>query len=233
MLVPLSALGEEQAEGAVLESLLRRYTESYGGIRDENRLVTLRMEGVQIQGGAEYRIDLRRKRPEFYRYELTRGESSLTAVFDGKSGWLRTEQATGVRVEKLSGSALAGLRAEARFDSALYRHRDKEENQIALAGRQRIGSVEAYVLRVIEAERAAAVYYLHPENSRILRVDRLLEDGRAGMQTIYRDYREVGGYAFAFEIENRVDGETVSLTRLHQVLVNPGLLTVLFEAPTE
>lgn len=214
-----------------MQQLLQRYTENYGGLRDANRLASISIEGVQIQRGERYRFHLRKKRPGMMRYQLEKGETTLTTVFNGRQAWLQVDRGGEVSVEELTGPSLETVKQEARFDSPLYRHREKSENQITLEGREQVGGTDAFVLRVEEPSARVSRYFLHPDHSQVLRIDHLNEEGELAFQTLYRDYREIDGYPFAHEVENRVNGETISLTRMHSIRVNPGLLSFYFENP--
>ncbi|PXA03308.1 hypothetical protein DDZ13_12865 [Coraliomargarita sinensis] len=214
-----------------IRQLLQKYTETYGGLREANRLASISIEGVQIQRGVEFGFQLRKKRPSSIRYQLERGDTTITSIYNGNQAWLQTKQGSESTTEELSGASLETLKREARFESPLYRHLEKPENTIRLEGREQVGGNYAFVLRVAEPQSLPSLYYLHPENAQILRIDRLNAEGRVSLQILYRDYREVSGYPFAYEVETRMDGETISLTRLEKVLVNPGLLSFYFEKP--
>ena len=87
------------------------------------------------------------------------------------------------------------------------------------------------MLEVIEYDSEASRYYLDLETAHIVRVDHLDADGELSIQTLYRDYREVEGFPFAFEIETRVNGETKSLAKVNSIDVNPGIFSVYFAKP--
>lgn len=222
---------QELGEELVLRQLLQRYTETYGGERDANRLASVSIEGVQIQRGVKYSFHIRKKRPSFIRYQLQRGDTRLSSIYNGQQGWLLMEKGDEVTTEELSGAKLAQLKREARFESPLYRHLEKPGIKIRLEGRKQIGAMDAYVLRVEEPESPPVRYFLHTENSHVLRIDRLDEEGVPVFQTLYRDYKIVDGYPFAHEVENRVNGDTISRTKIESISVNPGLLSFYFENP--
>jgi hypothetical protein len=67
----------------------------------------------------------------------------------------------------------------------------------------------------------------------VVRVDQLDAEGELSIQTLYRDYQEVEGFPFAFEIETRVGGETRSLAKVNKIDVNPGLLSFYFAMPND
>lgn len=225
------AIAQNSSDEFMLRHLLNRYTETYGGLRDANRLASVSIEGVKIQQGVEYLFHLHKKRPASFRYQLQKGNTILTSIFDGQRGWLETKQGSEVSVEEIVGPSLKILKKEAQFESPLYRYLENPENTILLEGREPIGGDFAYVLRVEEPESATCLYYLHPNKSHILRIDVLNGEGETVFQTLYREYKNVGGYPFAHEVENRIKGDTISMTRLNSVIVNPGLLSFYFQNP--
>ncbi len=215
----------------LLQRVLQRYTDTYGGLRDANLLSSIKVEGVQIQDSTEYTFTMRKKRPSSIRYRLNKDFTVLESGFNGEVGWLRTEKDGEVEVKELTGNKLEVLKQEAAFEGPLFRHLEKPENKVSLAGSGFVGGLETHVVRVNRPEGGDSLYYLDKMNSRLLRTDRLNEEGETVMQTLYRDYREIGGHPFAFEVENRVSGETVALIRILEVELNPGLLSFYFEMP--
>ncbi|MFU8847415.1 MAG: hypothetical protein ACNA77_01690 [Opitutales bacterium] len=225
-------LAQDTGDEFFVERLLQRYTERYGGLREANRLAAVSIEGVQNQAGLNYDFHLRKKRPGMLHYQLKRGAAVLTTVYDGQQAWLQIRQGDETSVEELAGEPLKVVQDEARFESPLYRHMDKPANRITLVGREQLGGLQAVVLRVEEPGQTS-LYYLHPGEALVLRVDRLNEAGEVALQTLYRDYQEVAGYPFAHHIEVRIKGETVSVTRVNSIVVNPGLLSFYFQKPSE
>lgn len=227
------AAAQSAGRALTLEQLLERYTQNYGGLRDANQLASISIEGVHIQNDEVYDFLLRKKRPAMMHYELRRNGTTLSTVYNGGIAWLQLSNAEERKIEELTGASLAAVKHEARFESPLFRHREKPEYIITLEGRELIGLLDTYVLLVREPGGANNRYFLHPENARVLRMDQLDTNGTLVMQTFYRDYRVVDGYPFAYEVENRFDGQTVAVTQVHSVLVNPGLLSIYFEKPRQ
>jgi len=225
------ATAQGSGDAFTLQQLLERYTKSYGGLRTANQLASISIEGVQIQNGVTYDFHVRKKRPGMMHYQLKRGATTLTTIYNGEQAWLQVRQGSEVSVEALTGASLETVANEARFDSPLYRHQEQPGNQVTLEGREQVGGYQAFVLRVEEPGAVTSRYYLRPDNSLVLRIDRLNERGDLIFQTLYRDYQDVDGYPFAHEVENRSGGETISVTRVHSILVNPGLLSFYFEKP--
>lgn len=219
------------SDSFLVQRVLQEYTDTYGGLRDANKLTSLSVEGVQIQDEQEYPFLIRKKRPDSIRYRLEKGTTTLITGYNGRKGWLQTSIGGEKKVEDLRGEQLMALREEARFEGPLYRHLEKPENEVLLDGRSWVGGFETYVIRVVEGNGSESLYYLDVRNSHILRVDRLHENGEIRLQTLYRNYKTIGGYPFAHEVENRIEGETVSLFKIDTITVNPGILSFYFEVP--
>lgn len=231
-LIGLIALpGYAQSEAYALQHILQRYTQAYGGFRDASALSSLSVEGRIQQDGHSYGFLLRKKRPDSIRYRLSDGPNHIDTGYDGSTGWLRVESGNEITIEDLKGEAAQALRERARFESPLFRHLEKRANEITLVERTVLNESSVLVLEVHEANGRTSRYFLEAKSAHVLRHDDLDASGEIAFQTLYRDYREVGGYPFAHEVENRVGGQTVSLVQLRTIEVNPGLLSFFFQKP--
>lgn len=228
-LLPIHGFAQEDA--FTLESVLQRFTKAYGGFRDADTLTSLSVEGIILQNGQTFDFLMRKKRPHFMRYRLSNDYNSVIAGYDGSQGWILTKNNQEVSIDLIDQEAHRKIRDQSRFDSPLFFHLQKSEHQIELIERTSLDGRSVLVLEVIEYDSEASRYYLDFENTHIVRVDHLDADGEFSIQTLYRDYREVEGFPFAFEIETRVNGETKSLAKVNSIDVNPGIISVYFAKP--
>lgn len=228
-LLPIHGFAQEDA--LILESVLQRFTKAYGGFRDANALSSLSVQGSILQNGQTFDFLMRKKRPNSMRYRLSNESNSIITGYDGSQGWIRTKNNQEVSIDLLDKEARRKIRDQSRFDSPLFYHLQKRENQIELIERISLDERSILVLEVIEYDSEASRYYLDLETAHIVRVDHLDADGGISIQTLYRDYREVEGFPFAFEIETRVNGETKSLAKVNSIEVNPGVLSFYFAKP--
>ncbi|MEC8190568.1 MAG: hypothetical protein VX033_05220 [Verrucomicrobiota bacterium] len=231
MLYLLPIHGFAQEDAFTLESVLQRFTKAYGGFRDADALTSLSVEGTILQNGQTFDFLMRKKRPHSMRYRLSNEYNSVIAGYDGSQGWILTKNNQEVSIDLIDQEALKKIRDQSRFDSPLFFHSKKSEYQIELIERTSLDGRSVLVLEVIECDSEASRYYLDFENTHIVRVDHLDADGEFSIQTLYRDYREVEGFPFAFEIETRVDGETKSMATVNSIDVNPGIISVYFAKP--
>ena len=223
--------GSAQDDAFTLESILQRFTRVYGGFRDADALTSLSVEGTILQNGQTFDFLMRKKRPHSMRYRLSRESNSIITGYDGSQGWIQTKINEEVSIDLLDHEAKRSIRKQTRFESPLFQHFEKRDNEIELIERITLGERKALVLEVIEYGSEVSRYYLDLETAHIVRVDQLDTEGKLIIQTLYRDYREVEGFPFAFEIETRVGGETRSLAKVKSINVNPGILGFYFAEP--
>ncbi len=222
----------QENNGAYLvQRILQLYTETYGGFRDADALTSLSVEGRIEQGGQTFDFLMRKKRPYSFRYRLSSEQSSASAGYNGRSGWTRVETNGKVAIETLKDGDLSKVRDMARFESPLFRHIEKRENTITFLKRDSFEEQNVYVLEVSSGTGDLSHYYIDVKEAHILRVDEFDDSGEIALQTIYRDYKEVGGYPFAHVVETRLGDKTLSLARVGEIHVNPGLLSFYFEKP--
>ena len=232
-LSPISVLAQEVLPYQ-LRSILGQYTEVYGGVRDGNSLSSLRVEGSIAQDGRSMRFTMLRKRPNLFRYRLFLNPNggSVTSGYDGRIGWIRKETDQVVETERLSGAALEALKAQGRFESPLFRYEQKDDHQFKLLSQHKWQGQSVRVVEVIDPRGAVSHYFLDTRTAHVLRIDRYDNSGEIASQTLYRDYREVKGFPFAHEVEQRAAGETVSIAKVESISVNPGVLSFYFEEPS-
>ena len=228
-LLPIHGFAQDNA--VTLESILLRFTEAYGGFRDADALLSLSAEGIISQNGQNFKFLMQKKWPHSMRYRLSNESNSVITGYDGSQAWIRTKIKGEVSIDSLDQEARRNMRQQARFESPLFRHLEKRVNKIELIERITVDEGSILVLEVNEYDSELSRYYLNLETAHIVQVDHIDAEGELSSQTLYRDYREVEGFPFAFEIETRVGGETRSLAKVKNIDVNPGILSFYFTKP--
>ncbi len=221
----------DTGDALAVQRILERYTETLGGSRAVEALSSLSIEGTQTQNGKSYHFLMRKKRPNSIRYRLNAGDTSIICGFNGRLGWQRSKVGAEVTITDLPADQLAVLRDEADFNSPLFRHLEKSWNAITLIEKELVEEGYVNVLEVKKFGKPFARYHLNARSGLILKRVRMNADGTPSLETHYRDYREVDGCQFAFEVENRIGDQQVSLVKIETIEVNPGLLSFYFEKP--
>ena len=92
---------------------LERFSQIYGGGRDDAGLNSVLVEGLITQGTDKYDFILRKQSPNSIRYTQSRSGKSITFGYNGLSGWQLTSGDDGKEVRILNKSEIAILREEA------------------------------------------------------------------------------------------------------------------------
>lgn len=233
LLIGMGALPLVAQENAdKIRRVLDGYRKAYGDFRVSEVLTSVTIRGEQIQGEQTYDFLLRKKEPDSMRYSLSHGSNSIVCGYDGKVGWQRVETGSVVTITELEDTALKALEREADFYGPLLRYFSRSEISIQLLDTAALEGRPVYQLEVFELGTPSLRYYLSMDSYRILRKDALGDDGEVVLETHYRNYRQIDGFPFPFEIENRRDGQRVSLTRVKEIEVNSGQLSFYFHKPT-
>ncbi|HBR93275.1 MAG TPA: hypothetical protein DEA90_03835 [Opitutae bacterium] len=220
-----------QSDSYALQRILQRYTEAYGGFRDADALSSLSVEGTIEQNGQSFDFLMRKKRPYSFRYRLSNEWSRVVTGYNGKEAWLRSESQGQATIRELDEEETRDLRVLARFDSPLFRALEEGDDDISFLERSTLNDRSVYVLAVEQRERGLCHYFVDVITAHVVRVDQFDLSGELQLQILYRDYREVDGFPFAHEIETRLGDERLSLAKVDEIEVNPGLLSFYFEKP--
>ena len=219
-------------ESAVLPEVLDHYAEAHGAESGSGDLVSVSLDGTLVQGGREYDLRVRRKRPHSIRYRLSRGAVSVVCGFDGEQAWMRRQKGGDVTIRDLSDDALPLLRGEAAFAGPLVEQADNPELEARLEAVRPPEEGGVYVIDVFADGKRRYRYHLDTGTYRV-RLRRVFDEaGELRLETRYRDYRLVDGFPFAFEIENRDETGVLSTVRVSELEVNTGLLSFYFEKPS-
>lgn len=220
-----------QSEAFTKQRALQRFTEAYGGDRDATALSSVRIVGKLEQDGKHFDFFLRKKRPNSIRYRIDHGDVSVIAGYDGIVGWLQTKQGSEVETRKLTRNEVRTLKKQSEFESPLFRHLEKRSYKIEMIGRGRVEDRNVFIFEVKQPSGARMRYYMDTFDPHILKYEELDDRGVVALTTYYRDYREVEGYPFAYDIETLKGDKVVAAVKIESIAANPGLLSFYFKMP--
>lgn len=148
------------------------------------------------------------KRPGKMHNEVTIQNRTVVRTFNGKdSGWMINPFAGKDAPEPMPPEALKDAMNESDFDGPLVDAKAKG-NVIELAGTEKVEGREAYILKVTHKDGQVSSYSFDAKTFLLARwsgADTV--NGEAVMrETLFHDYRDVGGLKFAFELVSNAPG---------------------------
>jgi hypothetical protein len=227
-------LAVSSASAQTAEEIVGKYHAAMGGIAKVKSLDTVRMTGKTIVGGGqEAGFTLERKRPSAVRSEIEFMGTVNVQAFDGESAWQYMPVMGMTEPEAFPPEDSKEAREQADFDGPLVDWKEKGVKLESL-GKETWDGKDCHKIQVTEKDGAMRVYYIDAATNLIVRetAKAPTEAGERDVEVLYRDWREVGGFKFPFELESRVvDGPPGQLLKFEKIEPNVALDMARFKMP--
>jgi outer membrane lipoprotein-sorting protein len=163
----------------------------------------------------------------------TQQNLTMVRVYDGQSGWANNPFAGKMNPDPMTDEDLKNISEEADFDGPLVDHR-KKGNQVELLGKDKVEDKDVWRLK-LTTKNGDIRYYLFDAGSFLLlkwEGKRHAEGKEFAVESYFRDYRDVEGLKFAFEIDsgNSANDLAQKLT-IDKIELNPQLPDSEFTQP--
>jgi outer membrane lipoprotein-sorting protein len=206
-LLPLGAAAQTP------DYILDRAIAARGGLDKIRAVQAERISGhISFGADAEGPFVVELKRPRKMHMEFTIQGSTMVRVYDGKSaGWANNPFAGKNNPEPMADEELKNISEESDFDGPLVNYKAKG-NQIELAGKDKVEGKEAYRLKLTTKNGDVRFYLFDSETFFLLKWEgkRKFKDEDMPVESYFRDYHDVGGLQFAFEIDSGASAEEIN-----------------------
>ena len=203
IILPLGAAAQT-ADEIVNKALAAR-----GGVEKIKAVQAQRITGTISFGvGAEGPFMVELKRPGKMHMEMTIGDQLLVRSYDGKSaGWTINPFAESKDVQPMAGDDLKNISDESDFDGPLVDYKAKG-NQIEFAGKEDVEGKPSYRIKLTNKNSDVRYYIFDASSYQLLKWEgtRKADDKEYPVESFFRDYRDVKGIKFAFEIDSDSPG---------------------------
>jgi len=166
------------------------------------------------QDGFGYSMVLYRKRPAFYRAEMTNGDTTVIRATNGQSAWFINTMTGVLEPTDLPADQAAVFMREADMNTSLQGLLPVGSDAEFL-DRVVVDGVEFLRVRITHQDGAEIVNY-YDATTYLVRKAQSVERSQSGevdVIVLLSDYRDVDGVLYSFRSERRVAGVTVSTTR--------------------
>jgi hypothetical protein len=195
--------------------ILDKYVQAIGGKAAFEKLKTRVMKGTweNLTTSRVSPIEIYAKAPNKRVEIVLAGDYDSSRGFNGAVGWSLNMTETGFR--ELSGHGLAAEKREAEF----YREIKLRElyPKSTLAGKEKVGDSEAYVVEATPAEGDPEKLYFDVQTGLLIRRDGTVEapkDGRIPVESLikipvesyFEDYREIDDVKLPFTVRHSLPG---------------------------
>src|SRR6266852_3870211 len=195
------------------DSIVDKVLAARGGLDKIRAVQAERVSGhISFGADAEGPFVVELKRPRKMHMEFTIQGSTLVRVYDGKSaGWANNPFAGKNDPEAMTEEELKNISEESDFDGPLVDYKAKG-NQIELVGKDKVEGKEVYRLKLTTKNGDVRFYLLDSETFLLLKWEgkRKYKAQELPVESFFRDYRDVGGLQFAFEIDSGTFAEEIN-----------------------
>lgn len=204
----LLAAGAVSAQDLTLDQVLARHYEEIGGLDSWKDLQTMRATGrMTLMPGAEVPFVLTIMRPFRIRAEFTFQGMTGVQAYDGTTAWWIMPFMGVIEPARMPPEMSKDIIEQSDIDGPLVGY-EEEGHQIELIGVVEVGGTQAYQLKVTLKSGDVQDYFLDAERFVPIRVDggRSAQGTTVDYETLFGDYKEVGGLMIAHSMEAKPRG---------------------------
>lgn len=198
-----------QAPAPSADSILAKHYEAKGGLAKMKAIQSLRLTGRILQGPMEIALNMEQGRG-FFRAEISLQGMTQVQVFDGKGGWKIDPfqgYGGGKNAEPLTADELKSAEVQADLDGPLVDYKAKGHS-VEYLGQEAVEGGQAHKLKVTLKNGDVTTYFLDADSHLEVKVaaKRKVRGQEVEGETMFGDFREVGGVMMAHAIEQGMAG---------------------------
>jgi outer membrane lipoprotein-sorting protein len=198
------------ASAQTADEIISKYIQKIGGMEKLQAVKTVRTTAKFLGGGGfEAVIVGESKRPNMVRQDfLLQGFAAINA-YDGKVGWKINPFGGKKDAEALSEEEMKQIIEDSDFDGPLIDYA-KKGNKVEFVGKEEFEGDDIYKLKVTLANGTVKHYFMDIDYYVPLKIEtrQTVRGTEFESETIFGDYKEVGGVYYAFSIESGPKGSS-------------------------
>jgi hypothetical protein len=213
---------------------IEAFTQAYLSVNCNAALLantqTIRVTGHMVNGDNRQAFSLIKKRPDRMLFTIDRGSHDMTFGVSGGTVWRRIRAPQHEDLFAL----IEGKEAEAWLGQRRFFDRiisaTQGEGSLTAIEIADWKSADCLKIRTLDTEGAAVDILVDPQTMYPIAELETMTDGTL-KQTVFSDYRDVGGMPLPFKMESSQNGEAKSRIILDAAALNTGVLSKLFDVP--
>lgn len=224
-----------QARHLTADELVRKALDARGGIQKIKAIQSERIAGTISFGpgvGGPFFVEL--KRPGKMHMEIVIQDRTIVRVYDGRnSGWMLNPFTENKGPVEMSANDLKNITDESDFDGPLVDYQAKG-NKVEYLGADDVDGKPVEKLKLTVKSGEVRTYFFDAATFLLLKWEgvRQGESGQFPVVSLFRDYREVEGVKFAFEVDTgSLKGDQEQQLTIEKIALNPAIDEARFEKP--
>ena len=221
-----------QASAQSVDDLIRKHLVARGGLEKIKAVKTLRLTTTLHTDDMKIPLVIQIKRPGLIRGDASVQGVALVRAYDGETAW-QINPFEGVKeADKMTGSDADETIELGDIDGPLVDYKPKG-NTVELIGKEDFEATPVYKLKVTLKNGNERYIYLDANNFLELKeIARRKQDGKTtDVETVYSNYKPVGGLMIAHAWEARSNGELEEQITIDKIEINPVIDDFIFKMP--
>ena len=196
------------AAAQTVDEIIAKNIAAKGGMDKLKAVKTVRMTGrMTIGPGIEAPVVMELQRPNTMRMDITLQGMTLSQGFDGTKAWTLNPMGGSKIPQEMSAEEKSMVEEQADIDGPLVDYKAKGHTA-ELLGKEKVEGADAYKVKLTLKNGVIRTFYIDAEHFLELKEEskRKIRDTEVDGETIYGDYKEVGGMMFPHSIDGGQKG---------------------------
>jgi hypothetical protein len=196
------------AAAQTVDEIIAKNTAAKGGADKLKAVKTVRMTGkITLAPGVEAPIVMELQRGAGMRMDITVQGMVLSQGYDGTKAWLVNPLQGSKAPQEMSADDTKSVEEQADIDGPLIDYKAKGHT-VELLGKEKVEGSDAYKVKVTMKNGTIRTFYIDAEHFLEIKEEskRMLRGSEVEGDTIYGDYKEVGGMMFAHSVDGGQKG---------------------------
>jgi len=219
------------AQDMKLDDVLNAYfkTAGTGKMKD---WTTITLTGKTIAQGMEFPFTLVMKRPSKLRTEAEIQGMKMIQAFDGQQGWSVVPWTGSTAPQDMTPDEIKIVKEQSDMEGPLYNWKEKG-HKAELIGKEDMEGNQVYKIKLTKANGDIDISYIDAENFILLKTSSkiTIQGNETESESLYTNYKEVGGVMMASTITNKMKDQVVSQLVIEKTELNLPVSDSLFIKP--
>jgi len=196
------------AAAQTADEIIAKNTAAKGGAEKLRAVKSVRMTGKMTLGpGIEAPVVVELQRGGGMRLDITVQGIVVSQGYDGTKAWLLNPLQGSKVPQEMSAEDTKSAEEQADIDGPLFDYKAKG-NTVELLGKEKVEGSDAYKVKVVMKNGTIRTFYIDAEHFLEIKEEskRIRNGNEVEGDTIYGDYKEVGGMMFAHSVDGGQKG---------------------------
>ena len=228
ILLCATAVAAQTADEIIAKNIAAR-----GGIAKLHSINTIKTTAITSSPHGEVPVTIYKKRPNFYRNEITFQGLTGIQAYDGNTGWTIMPFRGKTDPELVPAEQLRSMQLQADINGSLVDYREKG-SKVEYLGKESVEGTETYKLKVTLQNGVEQTLFIDTETNLVIksRTRDLVRGTESVTESTFGDYKEVNGITIPFSIESGAPGAPQkSKVTIQKIEINLPIDSAMFKMP--